>query len=354
MTQLECFKATVEHRTHGEFLFYAGFCPSIAQRLKQKYGLSEEDDLREHFGMFAPVHVGLEAEEGKDFSKYYRDVEIPEGAVFDSLGVLLLPGSMHHFKRKISPLRNARKLEDIESFPYPQAEGGEEGMALKAAQARRAGQVSFSSMTHMYEDAWQLRGYEDFLVDMKTNPEWCEYILDRLTERNIKKAEAAARAGVDYLHTGDDVAGQSSLMFHIGDWRSFIKARWAKVYSAARAIKPDIQIWYHSDGNIFPIIPELIEIGVTMLNPVQPECMDPAEVKRCFGDKIVIDGTLGTQTTMPFGTADDVRRVVRERIETLGADGALILSPTHVLEPEVPVENIEAFVDEGKASGRSS
>ena len=81
------------------------------------------------------------------------------------------------------------------------------------------------------------------------------------------------------------------------------------------------------------------------MNPVQPECVDAVELKRRFGDKLVFDGTIGTQTTMPFGTPDEVRACVRERSETLGGDGALILAPTHILEPEVPLENIAAFVD---------
>jgi uroporphyrinogen decarboxylase len=112
-----------------------------------------------------------------------------------------------------------------------------------------------------------------------------------------------------------------------------------------RSINPDIQIWYHSDGNITDIIPELIDIGVTILNPLQPECLDIHKLKQEYGKHLVFDGTVGTQTTMPFGTPDEVRRVIRERKEKLGQDGALILSPTHVLEPEVPIENILAFVE---------
>ena len=131
-----------------------------------------------------------------------------------------------------------------------------------------------------------------------------------------------------------------------------MKSRWAQVYAAAREIKPDIQIWYHSDGNIWDIIPELIEIGVTILNPVQPECIDPVKVKETYGDKIAIDGTIGTQSTMPFGTPDDVRAVIKERAETVGNDGALIISPTHVLEPEVPIENIKAFFETSRELGQ--
>ncbi|HEX2999468.1 MAG TPA: uroporphyrinogen decarboxylase family protein, partial [Armatimonadota bacterium] len=112
-----------------------------------------------------------------------------------------------------------------------------------------------------------------------------------------------------------------------------------------RSINPDIKVWYHSDGNIGAIVPELIEIGVDILNPVQPECLNLSFLKKEYGRNLVFDGTIGTQTTLPFGTPEEVRRVVGERMELLGGDGALMLSPTHVLEPEVPLENIRAFVE---------
>lgn len=197
----------------------------------------------------------------------------------------------------------------------------------------------------MSEDALQIRGYEQFFIDMASKPEWAEYILDRLMERNLGIATACARAGVDYLATGDDVANQIGLMFSAEDWRRFMKPRWAKVFTAAREIKPDIEIYYHSDGNIAELIGELIEIGVTILNPVQPECLDPFDVHRKYGDKLTFDGTIGTQTTMPFGTVDDVRKAVGDIIEAVGPAGGLIVAPTHLLEPEVPLANIYAFID---------
>ena len=88
----------------------------------------------------------------------------------------------------------------------------------------------------------------------------------------------------------------------------------------------------------------MIEIGVTVLNPVQPECMDPVQLKTEYGDRLAFWGTIGTQTTMPFGTPEQVRAVVAERIETVGKGGGLLLAPTHVLEPEVPWRNVIAFV----------
>ena len=355
MTQRECFRATVAHDPHEGFLFYASLTSDLDRRLREAEGLGEDDDLRAHFGMFSPVGVNLSAPddcEKPDFSRYFDDYDIPEGAFIDTLGVLEIPHGFYHFTQYVSPLRNAERFEDLEAYPWPSVEGWtEDHMAARVGEAHGEGRVAVCAVGHMYENAWQVRGYEPFLMDMMTRPEWCEYILDRFTEKNIAVARAAAQAGVDFLRTGDDVANQKALMFAPEQWRRMIKVRWARVYAAAREIKPDIEIWYHSDGNIEAVVPELIEIGVTILNPVQPECLDPAALKRKFGDRLVLDGTIGTQSTMPFGDPAEVRRVVRERAETLGGDGALILSPTHVLEPEVPVDNIRAFVETAREFG---
>lgn len=123
-----------------------------------------------------------------------------------------------------------------------------------------------------------------------------------------------------------------------------MKSRWPKVYAAAKEIKPDIHIWYHSDGNITDIIDDLVEIGVTILNPVQPECVDPLAIRKRYGKKLAFDGCIGTQTTFPFGTQEEMRKTVIEMGRNLdGLNGGLMLSPTHILEPEVSPDNVIAF-----------
>jgi uroporphyrinogen decarboxylase len=355
VTQLEEFRATVAHEPHGSFLWQASFTPDLERRVRQRYGLADDASLPRALCMFDPGHLPLVpagSAPAPDFSRYFADYAKPEGSFINSLGVLEVPAKFHHFTGYVSPLRNAGSLKEIEDFPFPRAGGFEEaGMKERVRQVHEQGRVAAAWAGHMYENAWQVRGYEEFLVDMIERPAWCECILDRFMERNLKIAEAAARAGADLLRTGDDVANQNAMMFSMLAWRGFIKSRWARVYAAARAIKPDIAIWYHSDGNIEAIIPELIEIGVTILNPVQPECMDAVKLKDMYGRSLVFDGTIGTQSTMPFGTVDEVRRVVRRNREKLGYDGALVLAPTHVLEPEVPLENIEAFREEAARPG---
>lgn len=355
MTQLDCFRATVNHEPHEGLLFYAGFTPDLERRVREGLGIGD-GDIRDFFGMYNPVMPEPKPPSGytpPDYSGWFVDMDIPAGAFINHLGVLEIPGSMYHFTAYISPLRNAHRFEDIESFPYPSVRGfSGSHMSAEVKNAHDRGRVAGCWIGHMYEDAWQIRGYREFLIDMIDRPEWCAYILDRIMERNRDVACAAARAGVDWIKTGDDVANQRSLMFSFDIWRTFMKSRWAGVFSLARDIKPDIQIWYHSDGNIEGIVPELIEAGVTMLNPVQPECLDPVSLKRRYGDALVFDGTIGTQTTMPFAEPGEVRRTVEERVRTLGRDGALILSPTHVLEPDVPLENVRAFVDAARTAGR--
>jgi len=329
-------------------MFYASFTPDLSGRLREKYGIANDGDIRPFFGMYDPSGIQPEEPQMKktpDFSEYFADVEKPEGSFINGAGILEIPAHFHHFTGYVSPLRNARKFSDLERFPFPPATGFDAGgMKEKVEQAHREGRVAATWVGHMYECAWQVRGYEEFLFDTVDKPEWCDYILDRFMERNFNIAVLAAKAGVDMITTGDDIANQNSLMFSLPMWRHFIKEKWAKVYAAAKEIKPDIQIWYHSDGNVTEIIPEMIEIGLTVLNPVQPECVDVANLKKVYGKQLVFDGTIGTQTTMPFGSLEEVKRVVRERKKELGCDGALIISPTHVLEPEVPIENIEAFI----------
>jgi uroporphyrinogen decarboxylase len=355
MTELERYQATVSHRKPDKLLFYAGFTPDLKKRLLAAEGLPENGDLSAHFGMFRHYGLGLKKPadfKEPDWSVYYQNEDKPQGSFYDGNGVLHTPGSVYHFTHYVSPLRNAESIKDIESYPWPDwSRWSTTHFAGEVKKAHAEGRMARACCTHMYEESWQVRGYEPFLMDIMQEPDWAHFILDRYMERNRMIAVAAAKAGADELYTGDDVANQNALMFSLEHWRTFIKAKWAKVYAAARAIKPDIQIWYHSDGNIEAIIPELIEIGVTLFNPLQPECVDLPTIKKQYGKKIVIDGAVGTQTTMPFGKPEDVRKTIQTYCRTLGKDGAFIISPTHVLEPEVSIENIRAFVEACKAFG---
>ena len=155
---------------------------------------------------------------------------------------------------------------------------------------------------------------------------------------------------MDIIITGDDVAGQTGLLMNIETWREFLKPRLAATVRAAKAANPAPPFSIIPTATWSGSFPDLIEIGIDILNPVQPECMDPAAIKRQYGGRLSFWGTVSVQRTMPFGTPEDVAREVRARIREVACGGGLILAPAHVLNPEVPWENIVAFFEAADAT----
>jgi len=358
LTQRELFQATVNHKKEDGILFYAYFIGEAVSKIREHYHIPDDQSPQEFFDMYRPCGIKPKLTDNLpkyDYSAYYEDIEIPEKSEIAYDGVLHIQGSTHHFSRMISPLRNASTLADLESFPWdfldPENYSAEH-MKTEIEAVQSKGLVAFSSIGRFYENAWQYRGYEELLMDMLADPDMADFIFDKLFAYNMFAAKAAANAGADYVTSGDDVANQNNMMFSLDTWRYFQKSRWSKIYAEVKRINPNIKIWYHSDGNITDILDDLVEIGVDIINPIQPECMDPFEVKKRYGDKITIDGAIGTQTVLPFGSPADVCKAVKEAVDILGANGGYILSPSHFVEPEVPVENIDAFVKTARQYNR--
>jgi uroporphyrinogen-III decarboxylase len=128
-------------------------------------------------------------------------------------------------------------------------------------------------------------------------------------------------------------------------WRKYLKPRMAHFIAELKSINPQVKVAYHSDGYIYPIIPELIEIGLDVLNPVQPASMDPARLKEEFGERLCFWGSIDEQHTLPFGTPEDVKAEVQLRLRTIGKQGGLILGPTHHVQLDTPMENFWAMVN---------
>jgi uroporphyrinogen-III decarboxylase len=141
------------------------------------------------------------------------------------------------------------------------------------------------------------------------------------------------------------VGGQSAMLISPAMWRRFLKPRMARFVAEVKGVNPGVRVAYHSDGVIDPIIPDLIEIGIDVLNPIQPACVDPAQLKRQYGDKLCFWGSIDEQHTLPFGTPDDVRREVATRLDTIGRGGGLIIGPTHHVQLDTPMENFRAMID---------
>jgi uroporphyrinogen decarboxylase len=203
----------------------------------------------------------------------------------------------------------------------------------------------------LFEGAWRLRGLENFLLDLVEHPDWAGFLLDQLAALARRNAQALAVAGVDVLSLDDDVGMPGTMFISPAMWRRFFKQRLAEIIGAARAIKPDIRVLYHSDGYIEPIVGDLIEIGVNALNPLQPEHMDAKRIRRTYGPRLALWGTVGHQTMFSYGTPEDIRHEVKKRMDTLGRRGLILCPAYDIDEPDTPWKNIAAFLEAAKQYG---
>lgn len=201
------------------------------------------------------------------------------------------------------------------------------------------------TVTTIWETAWALRGNARLMTDLVTNPELADCILDIPYQYHLAAAKKLVEMGVDMIWTGDDVGTQRAMLMSPRMWRRFLKPRMATFIATLKAINPKVKVAYHTDGTVWPIVPDLIDIGLDILNPVQPACMDPAELKRLYGQNLCFWGSIDEQQTLPFGTPQDVAAEVRLRLRTIGRNGGLILGPTHHVQLDTPLENFWAMIN---------
>ena len=206
----------------------------------------------------------------------------------------------------------------------------------------------------LFELAWYLRGMEQVLMDAVINKDFLHAYLDKLMGWIEVAGRKLTGLGVDIIWIGDDFGTQNRMLVRPELFREYFKPRYAKLFAAWKSINPQLKIAFHSDGCIYPIIGDLVEIGLDILNPIQPKSMDPARVKKEFGQHLTLWGTIDIQHVLPFGTPEDVVNEVKLRVETAAKGGGLILAPAHNIQPEVPLENVLAFYAAAKEYGRYS
>ena len=205
---------------------------------------------------------------------------------------------------------------------------------------------------NVFEMYWRLRGMDAAMIHMAADPALAYEMLGRCGQFAAELAEAAcSRFPLDWLWTGDDVASQRSLMMSPATWRAMVKPHLQKAFDVGK--RHGLPIAYHCCGALRPIIGDLVEMGLNVLNPVQCNCtgMEATELKREFGRDLAFMGGVDTQGLLPHGTADEVRRATRELIDAMTADGGgYILAASHTVPPETPVDNIFAMYQEAGIS----
>lgn len=207
-----------------------------------------------------------------------------------------------------------------------------------------------SCQCSIFETAWYLHGLEDTMMDMVSDEDYANELFDKIMQFPLRAGLHMIEAGADMIWLGDDVATQQNMMMSVPMWRKYFKERYACMFEQFRKARKDIFIAYHSCGNCTDILDDMVEIGLDVLNPIQPLAMDPYKIKKHFGKKLTMFGAIDVQELMPHGTREQIVQTVRDYKKYLGAEGGYILSPAHHLQSDTSLENIMAFYDTAKES----
>ena len=253
-------------------------------------------------------------------------------------------GAGHYTEICHHPLAEDSAISSYQA-PDPNRPALYEGAAQLIRDFKEAYWIVGATVTTIFETAWALRGLAQTLLDMATAPDLADALFDIPYRYHLAAARKLVELGVDMIFLGDDMGGQHRMIISPRMWRKYFKCRMAAFIAEIKALNPALKVAYHTDGNVEAIIPELIEIGVDVLNPIQPASMDPAHIKQAYGDRLCFWGTIDEQHTLPFGSPQDVINEVKLRLETVGHNGGLILSPTHSVQLDTPMENFWALIN---------
>ena len=352
MKPRERVQMALNHETPDRCPMQISFTPEFAARLQRDMELQGRVAHNPHGGGNT---YDLERALGEDVlltsvgwaNSYYMDDKpyVDEWGIGWGVQPYHTPYGTGHYTEIIShPLAES---DAIASYKAPDPQRSD--LYLDAEQALREFGADYwivgVTVTTIFETAWALRGLEQILIDMAVDHDLAHHLLDIPYHYHLTAAKKLVEMGVDMIWIGDDVGSQHEMLISPRMWRRYFKNRMANFIGELKAINPAVKVAYHSDGDISRIIPELIEIGLDVLNPIQPASMDPAEIKRQFGDRLSFWGTIDEQHTLPFGSPAEVQAEVRERLATVGKDGGLILAPTHHVQLDTPLDNFWAMVN---------
>lgn len=274
--------------------------------------------------------------------------------IFDELGIGRKQVG-HHLEMVFHPLADVDDPKILEDYPWPDPldKTRVSGMREAIIKWRNKGKItavmtSFGGSTGIFECSWYMMGLEKFLVAIYESPKFVEALLDKMLELHkglIENILSEVGDIIDIVCTGDDLATQKNLLVSPEWYRSILKPRQRKLIEHIKKFTK-AKIYYHSCGNIMPLVEDLIEIGVDILDPIQPKALDTVQLKKLYSDKLVFWGGIDEQEVLPFGSVDDVKKEVRRRFEELGRGGGLILGPAHWIQPDTPWENIIALYEE--------
>ena len=251
------------------------------------------------------------------------------------------------------PLAKAMTPADINDFHWPDPDWWDyssitrEIIKADCVEPRWLG-IGYASL---FERAWGLTGYEKLLADMLMNPELVESIFDHLLEFYLEQTSrilAAANNRINMVYIADDLASQDSLLFSPDMFRHFLKGRWKYFIDTLKTrFGNHLTFHFHSCGAVANLIPDLIDMGVDVLNPIQPKAkgMEPNQLKVDYGNQLCFSGGFDIQELLPRGSTQEIKQETQRLVSILGKDGGYIASAAHAIQPDTSIENVLALIN---------
>jgi len=360
MTSRERLLTCFAHRQPDRCPTYIWYTPDGMETLMEYLGETSEAGVIRALGVDEEVAVTLDVETPLE-ARAAIDALVPEefrdndDYAVDEMGrVTRVHEGVEVLEDTVwVPLAGVQRANELSRYPLPRPEWIEapddfDGV-IRAH--KEAGRLVRGEVVQAFKLAWLVRGMEDFLMDYFLHEDIANALYDAFYSFNTACGEKLVQAGVDVLVIGGDLGMQDRLIMSPDTWRAFDKPRLSEMIRTLKAINPEVKVYMHTDGDVSAIIPDLIDAGLDILNPIQPECMDPVEIKREFGDRLVLHGCTSLQRTLPFGSIDDVKSEVRHLIEHCNVSGGFVLGPSNEIFKGIPPQNVVAMYEASREFG---
>jgi uroporphyrinogen decarboxylase len=354
MTSRERVLTALSHKEPDKVPFSLGFGVNYpAQVALSEYMKIDIGELHKIMHSLTDVRgVGAKYIGPKD-----RGVSLPDGSYIDTWGVKRSPvrnAKDTYMEISQYPLAHMTCADELEDYVFPSVEWFDFSVIPDQIEAiaKTGDYAIMASCGNIFEASWYMRGFETMFADLLAEKEFAHRLIGKVTDYFVsmtRKTLEAAGGRIDLAFTADDIGGQNGLLMSLPLWEEMLKPYHKRLNNTIHEF--GAKVMYHSDGAVMDAIEGLVDMGIDVLEALQfdAEGMNPAKLKEAAGDRLSFHGGVSVQSTLPFGTPEQVEAEVKERIKVLGKNGGYILAPSHAIQAGTPPENLYAFF---KATGR--
>jgi uroporphyrinogen decarboxylase len=352
MTSRERVLNTINHKQPDRPPVFATLTPQAAEKLSKALDLPFEEPIDSLLSTRIS-HTKLLTKLGNDcvciaacYPENFPTRVLEDGTLMNEWGMKFVDTGLYS-EFKEYPLESAQSVKDIEDYPFPDpfAPGRFDEAEKTIKKYAKDYAIVADLETSFFETSWYLTGLEKILMDLMMEEDHIFALLDKVMEINTEIGKKLIALGADILWAGDDFGSQNGMILSPELWRKVFKPRIKHMFEEFRKVNSEIKIAWHSCGSILPIIPDFIEIGLDILNPLQPLAhgMEPEFLKNTYGKDLVFFGGIDIQDLLPNKTPEEIKKEVRRRIQIYGNGGGYINAPAHNIQDDTPIENILAY-----------